>query len=103
MLNLVYFYDTTFIESNQVISISSKKIGILKQRFNVLNRPSRYSLEKVPSVVLSCLRSSHVPSLNIPAPALQPAAADMERIDYPPQNVHLIGNAVRQNYIDLYI
>ena len=29
-------------------------IGILKQRFHVLQRPARYALHKVPSVILAC-------------------------------------------------
>ncbi|MCL4160364.1 UNVERIFIED_CONTAM: hypothetical protein GTU68_027344 [Idotea baltica] len=76
-------------------------IGILKQRFQVLNRKARYSLDKVPSVVLACCVLHNICrhfSIPLVGPPIIDDDNDVDDI-YPPA----VGNAVRQQYIDRHI
>jgi hypothetical protein len=79
-------------------------IGILKQRFHVLRRPARYALDKVPSVVLACCvlhnmcRRNNIPVVEVDADLEE----DVCHHEEPPRE-NLVGNAVRQDYINRYI
>ena len=78
-------------------------IGILKQRFNVLLRPARYELTKVPKVFIACCVLHNIcRKLKIPA---HPSQLSNNENDSPRQEIdsnhpRQVDNAVRQNYID---
>lgn len=83
-------------------------IGIVKQRFRILLRPARYSLAKVPNVVLACCvlhnmcRHFKIPTPNVgyPDDGVFDIGADEVDEQRPPDQV---GNAVRQDYVNRFI
>lgn len=80
-------------------------LGILKQRFQVLRRPARYALQKVPSVILACCVLHNIcRHFKIPVPPEpdQEQGEDFDDEDGEREQA-AVGNAVRQNYIDRFI
>lgn len=81
-------------------------IGILKQRFHVLRRPARYSLDNVPMVVVACCVLHNIcRHYNIPANEDAFVAEDEigEATGHHLVAPDAVGNAVRQEYINRYV
>lgn len=75
-------------------------IGILKQRFHVLQRPARYALEKVPKVILACCILHNIcRKREIPHHLFQLIIENDEEENQD----NRVGNVVRQDYINRHI
>ena len=96
------FFQRRLVAARQNVE---QTIGILKQRFNVLLKSSRFNLEKVPKVIMACcVLHNMCHHFNFPLQESQQSNVSSGELNGDDNFQHnLIGNSVRQAYINKYL